>query len=347
MTEGASRSRLHLRPATSPSCLYCKQTFVEAEPIFACEGCGVGYHRDCMRDELGRCATLGCDGRRAMPQRAKAPLDPVHRRRLEQAFGACPGAVFAPLPAHLDGALRRRLARGVTADETLLLALCDPESGVPLAAFTDQAAYLDFSGGQQARRLVLADLRVEHRHGWLNVTPQGGSPRLISLGAFAGELRRYLLALCGEAWTPGLGFACDRCLADFGSRQTFVECLACGACVHPDCAQAGACPGQGCGGDGELVKRRTGAYLLDGSASSASDGCGACAQGLSAGDATLACEGCQAVYHAQCLRAFGHCATRRCRGRRALPGRQPFPWGTWLAAAAALALVFAMVASLS
>lgn len=49
-------------------CPYCREVLVAGEAVLVCEACAVAYHADCMRQELGRCATLGCTGKRALPR---------------------------------------------------------------------------------------------------------------------------------------------------------------------------------------------------------------------------------------------------------------------------------------
>lgn len=41
-------------------CPYCHAGFEPDATVVSCGGCATVYHRDCLRDELGRCATLGC-----------------------------------------------------------------------------------------------------------------------------------------------------------------------------------------------------------------------------------------------------------------------------------------------
>lgn len=60
-------------------CPFCRERFARGERVLVCEGCQAPYHADCMRTELGRCATIGCSGRRALPRAfgADAPSPPV------------------------------------------------------------------------------------------------------------------------------------------------------------------------------------------------------------------------------------------------------------------------------
>lgn len=41
-------------------CAYCHENFVAAERVTACTGCATTYHPDCLSEELGACACLGC-----------------------------------------------------------------------------------------------------------------------------------------------------------------------------------------------------------------------------------------------------------------------------------------------
>lgn len=49
-------------------CPYCRERLAPGERVLVCEGCQAPYHEECMRHELGRCATIGCAGRRALPR---------------------------------------------------------------------------------------------------------------------------------------------------------------------------------------------------------------------------------------------------------------------------------------
>lgn len=85
--------QIQLRPREEPTalCGFCRDTFVEADEVEACEGCAAPYHLECWRDELAeRCATLGCSNEK--PARG--------RRR------------FAGLRARLRRRRRRRLLHG-------------------------------------------------------------------------------------------------------------------------------------------------------------------------------------------------------------------------------------------
>ena len=47
-------------------CPLCRVSFVDEDDVYACAGCSVRYHEDCA-DELGGCATIGCERMGAGP----------------------------------------------------------------------------------------------------------------------------------------------------------------------------------------------------------------------------------------------------------------------------------------
>ncbi|MCO5165076.1 MAG: PHD finger domain-containing protein [Planctomycetes bacterium] len=57
------------------ACPYCRGDLGPDERLLVCEGCRATFHADCLRG-LGRCATLGCGGTRAVPVASRVgPLE--------------------------------------------------------------------------------------------------------------------------------------------------------------------------------------------------------------------------------------------------------------------------------
>jgi hypothetical protein len=48
-------------------CPFCREGFGDDSAVLVCEGCAVTYHEACLQ-EMVRCATLGCVGKRAAPR---------------------------------------------------------------------------------------------------------------------------------------------------------------------------------------------------------------------------------------------------------------------------------------
>lgn len=64
--------RLIGRRAEHARCAYCRDRVAEGAAGVPCEGCGALMHPGCW-DELGGCATLGCQAARTRPLRVPAP----------------------------------------------------------------------------------------------------------------------------------------------------------------------------------------------------------------------------------------------------------------------------------
>jgi hypothetical protein len=332
---GATSLQFSVRAASGRSCLYCREAFAESEKILVCEGCDAGYHRDCLSQELGRCATLGCAGQRALPRRARTEGDYANERLLRECFAKRLDCELAPLEPRLWERARVCFAKGLTPEETPLVVVINPRTGAPLALFSDRAAHLDLRELGDDTRLAYADLkRVTHEAGASRVITEGGGQRVIvPRRAPQAALRRFFDRLLEQPWQRGRGFACDACLEDFEPNAKLVECAACGACHHPGCVgESGCCTPDCAAGQARSRLAADLTYSLGPAPREPEvnpDQCRKCSRMFEGGDRTLTCEGCGAAYHPGCLLELGCCATRGCQGKRALPGRRPaslMPW---------------------
>lgn len=259
------------------ACPYCRERFARGERVLVCEGCQAPYHEECMRHELGRCATLGCGGRRALPR----------------AVGGAAEAPSRPVEATIAIPDRSRCAacqEALRVDEQVLVcASCRAEYHRPCAERTARCSHRGCTS-EHARRRVHGDARDR-----LVLAAFVGAAALalvtgvLLLALFFGEgvdldvallvapgLMSVVLGLagwCGRAFDRPVRFgapapppsppappttvpACATCLRLLVRGEPLLECEGCAGQHHPGCLRgAGRCRVAGCAGRRAVPRR--------------------------------------------------------------------------------------------
>lgn len=201
------------RSSSDASCPYCRGAFEPGERVLACEACQTAYHEECMRQELGRCSTLGCAGKRAL---------------LRGATGA------APIEVSVRPAPERPLA-----------ATSGPRSGGRILAFLA-------SGGTAVAAGVFAMFLVAELTS-STPSPVASIEALIFMVIVAAAALMTAVYVASApvhvASVPVTYGRCATCAAAFSFDERLLVCEGCAGQHHPACLRRlGRCAGATCTG---------------------------------------------------------------------------------------------------
>lgn len=204
------------RSSPEESCPYCRGGFERGEPLLVCEACQTSFHADCLRQELGRCSTLGCAGTRALP-RAASGSEPVRVQPAAERPRAAPGVWSAS----------RRYA----------FLLC--------------AAGAAFMAGLVAFELWLQVARSRAPSGSMELVFVG--VLVLTAVAIAIHVAPVPEASVARHWqapvAPVASGSCPVCATALAPGERILACEGCGGRYHPACLRtAGRCAGAGCTG---------------------------------------------------------------------------------------------------
>ncbi len=259
------------------ACPYCRAGFAPGERALVCEGCQAPYHEECMRHELGRCATLGCGGRRALPRAvggaAEAPPRPVEPRRPtatdRSRCAGCQEALRVDEPVLVCASCRaeyhppcaertaRCLHAGCTSQDARRRAHGDPRDRLVLAAFVGAVVFALVTGVLLLTSIFGegADLDVAV------VVAPGLASVVLGLAGWCGRAfdrpgRFGAPSPPSPSAPPSTPPTCATCWRLLVRGEPLLECDGCAGQHHPGCLrQARRCRVAGCAGTRAVPRR--------------------------------------------------------------------------------------------